>query len=119
MMNANTQFGSLQPQEHPAVDCQMTEPIVPTVTINLNSTFTGTPEQLAEMQAQLEQLQLNRAGTFALEFQQMAQSNGLGVNMQFNIHNTYDLADDSAERHFRSQIPIGSSAIVDTDFSEE
>ena len=119
MMNANTQFGSLQPQEHPAVDCQLTEPIIPTLTFNLGSTFTGTPEQLAEMQAQLEQQQLNRAGIFALEFQQMAQSNGLAVNMQFNIHNTYDLAGDSADRHFGSQIPIGSNAIVDADYSEE
>ena len=119
-MNADAQFSCVPSAEYtPATERQMTGPIIPTLTFNLGSTFTGAPEQLAEMQAQLEQQQLNRAGTFALEFQQMAQSNGLAVNMQFNIHNTYDLAGDSADRHFGSQILIGSNAIVDADYSEE
>lgn len=111
MMNVNNKFGNLQPQEYPsAVDHQMTAPVVPTVTFNLDSTFTGTPEQLAEVQAQLEQQQLNRTGTFALEFQRMAQLNGLAVNMEFNIHNSYDLTGGSA---------IDPNMMIDADYYEK
>ena len=69
--------------------------LFPTVSFNLNSAFSGAPEQLAEAQSQIEQDQLNRAGAFALEFQRLAQAKGLAVNMQFNIHNDYDLTGGS------------------------
>ena len=82
-MNADAQFSCVPSAEYtPAIERQMTKPMIPTVTFNLDSTFTGTPEQLAEAQAQIEQQQLNRTGTFALEFQRMAQLNGLAVNME-------------------------------------
>ena len=114
-MNADAQFSCVPSAEYtPATERQMTEPIIPTLTFNLGSTFTGTAEQLAEAQAQLEQQQLNRTGTFALELQQMAQSNGLAVNMQFNIHNFYNLAGDSAEGHL-----VDPNTVVNADYSEE
>ena len=114
MVNANNQYSNLQPQENTAaVDCQLTEPLIPTLTFNLGSTFKGSPEQLAEAQAQLEQ-QLNRTGTFALEFQQMAQLNGMAVNLEFNIYNTYDLAGDSADGHLGDP-----NTVIDANYSEE
>lgn len=114
MMDVKSRFGSVQPTELITdVECQMNDTMIPTVTINLNSTFTGAPEQLAEMQAQLEQQQLNRTGAFALEFQQMAQLNGMAVNLEFNLHNTYDLAGDSADGH------VGDpNTVVDADYFE-
>lgn len=119
MMNENNQFSSMPPIEYPyTVDRQMTEPTIPTVTFNLNSTYTGTSEQLAEAQAQLEQQQLNRTGTFALEFQRMAQLNGLAVNMEFNIHNAYNLSGGSVEGSLETQIPTDPSTLIDADYYE-
>ncbi len=115
MMHVKSRFGSVQPTELITdVESQMTDTMIPTVTINLNSSFTGTPEQLAEMQAQLEQQQLNRTGTFALEFQQMAQLNGIAVNLEFNLHNTYNLAGDSADGHLGDP-----NTVIDANYSEE
>ena len=119
MVNANNQYSNLKPQENTAaVDRQMTEPMIPTVTFNLDSNFTGTPEQLAAAQAQIEQQQLNRTGTFALEFQRMAQLNGLALNMEFNIHNAYNLSGGSVEGSLETQIP-DTSTLIDADYSEE
>ncbi len=119
MINANNQFGNVPQTEYPtAVNHQMTEPMIPTVTFNLDSTFTGTPEQLAEVQAQLEQQQLNRTGTFALEFQRMAQLNGLAVNMEFNIHNAYNLSGGSVVGSLETQIS-DTSTLIDADYYEK
>ena len=118
-MNADAQFSCVPSAEYtPAIDQQMTGPMIPTVTFNLDSTFTGTAEQLTEAQAQLEQQQLNRTGTFALEFQRMAQLSGLAVNMEFNIHNAYNLNGGSVEGSLETQIP-DTSTLIDADYSEE
>ena len=119
-MNADAQFSCVPSAEYtPAIERQMTKPMIPTVTFNLDSTFTGTPEQLAEAQAQIEQQQLNRTGTFVLEFQRMAQLNGLALNMEFNIHNAYDLTGGTPESFLGKNIPPEPNAIIDADFSEE
>lgn len=120
MINANNEFGNLHPKKyHAAVGCQMTKALIPTVTFNLDSTFKGTAEQLAEAQAQIEQQQLNRTGTFALEFQRMAQLNGIAVNMEFNIHNAYNLSSGSAEGNFGRNLPNDPNAMIDANYSEE
>ena len=69
--------------------------LMPTVSFNLNSSFTLSPEQLAATQSVIEQEQLNRAGTFALEFQRLAQEKGVAVNMEFNINNDFRAIDDT------------------------
>ena len=118
-MNADAQFSCVPSAEYtPAIERQMTRPMIPTVTFNLDSTFTGTPEQLAEAQAQIEQQQLNRTGTFALEFQRMAQLNGLAMNMEFNIHNAYNLSGGSVEGSLETQIP-DTSTLIDADYYEK
>ena len=119
-MNADAQFSCVPSAEYtPAIERQMTKPMIPTVTFNLDSTFTGTPEQLAEAQAQIEQQQLNRTGTFALEFQRMAQLNGLAMNMEFNIHNAYNLSGGSVEGSLETQIPTDTRTLIDADYYEK
>ncbi len=69
--------------------------LMQTVSFNLNSSFTLSPEQLAATQSVIEQEQLNRAGTFALEYQRLAQEMGVAVNMEININNDFRAIDDT------------------------
>ena len=115
-MNADAQFSCVPSTEYtPAIDQQMTGSMIPTVTFDLDSNFTGTPEQLAAAQAQIEQQQLNRIGTFALEFERMAKLNGLALNMEFNIHNAYDLTGGTPESFLGQNISIEPNEMIDAE----